>query len=388
MYTALTFRLYPNRYQLSMFYRTSGSCRWLYNKCLAHKIRVYNKKDTILSKNYFINQLPTLKTKYPWLSEVPSQALQQSLIDMEKAYQNFFKGNARYPKFKKYSDKRSFRLPQHCEVSILNQSLYLPKIGHVKAKGNFHLYQFEPVQSITVSQDSDGKWYASVLIKKDTTNYFHIHEYQSCGIDIGIKKPLTVSYVDTDGKEKHKFIGKKFSKELAKKENRRKKYQRQYARKQKGSKNQEKAKRKLAKAFYREKECRKNFIEQTSYKLASKFETVVFEDLKLKNMTRSAKGTVEEPGTNVRAKSGLNREMLRLGHGSLVLRTEQKTRKFQGTFLRVDPRRTSQECRKCGHTCKENRKGSVFLCIKCSHTEHADVNAGFNILDKGLKLVA
>lgn len=385
-YYTIRFRLYPNQEQIKLFYKTSGCCRFIYNKCLAHKIWTYDKKSITLSKNYFMKQLTKLKKmeKYEWLKEVPSQTLQQSIIDLFKAYDNFFRHGKGYPNFKKRSDGRKFRLPQHCEVDIENRKLLLGKIGWVSARGSFDLYHNEKVNSITVSQDSDSNWYASVLIGRDTRILDHRHLYDAAANDIGVAVPLTTVYEDHDGKIVVNFGGLKFKSQLKEKEKRRIRYQRQYSRKTKGSKNQEKARLKLAKAYYREAQCRKNFSEQTSVRLARLFQFVIYEGLKLKNMTKSAKGTVEEPGTNVSAKSGLNRELLSLNHGYTVLRTEQKCRKYGGVVLYVDPRRTSQECSACGHTSKTNRvTRDLFHCQNCSHEEHADVNAGKNILKRG-----
>jgi putative transposase len=385
-YYTIKFRLYPNREQFELFYKTSGSCRFLYNKCLAHKIRMYDKKGINLSKYYFMKQLTKLKKmdKYEWLKEVSAQALQQSIIDLFKAYDNFFKHGSGFPNFKKFRDKRSFRLPQSCSVDLDSRKLLLGKLGWCKARGSFDLYHNEKVNSITVSQDSDNNWYASVLIERDTRIKDHQHPYVACGNDLGVAVPLTTVYADHNGKYIHNFGGHIFSKELLKKEKRRNRYQKSYSRKQKGSNNQEKARLKLAKAFYKEKQCRKNFSEQTSVRLARLFQFVIYEGLNMKNMTRSAKGTIEEPGTNVKAKSRLNLAMRRLGLSQLVIKTNQKCRKYGGSVLYVDPKRTSQECSECDYTHKKNRiSRDLFHCQNCSHQEHADVNAGKNILKRG-----
>lgn len=385
MYYAIKFRLYPTEEQLILFHKTSGCVRWVYNKCLRHKQYMYDTYEKTMSKNYYMGYLPQWKKKYSWLAEPDSQTLQQSLIDLFRAYDRFFKHGSGYPKFKKYSDKRSFRIPQRVEVNVEERKLLLGKIGWCTARGSYNLYLNEKVNSITVSQDTDNNWYASVLIERDTVVHNHRHRYEACGIDLGVVKPLTVCYENQSEEPRHRFGGVKFSQELTKKELRRKKYQKQYSRKIKGSKNQEKAKKKIAKAFYKEKQVRKNFQEQTSVRLASLFRYVIFEDLRIGFMTKSAKGTVDNPGTNVKAKQGLNREMRRLGLSQLVLRTEQKSEKYGSEVIYVNPFRTSQECSICGYTDKENRVSrDLFLCKKCNHSEHADVNAGRNILRKGL----
>jgi putative transposase len=115
--------------------------------------------------------------------------------------------------------------------------------------------------------------------------------------------------------------------------------------------------------------------------LATSFQTIKFEDLKLSNMTRSSKGTVQNPGKNVAAKSGLNREMLRLGLSTLVLRTEQKSMTNGGQVVYINPKFTSQTCSCCGVIDKKSRiSQSKFVCVHCGYTLNADINAALNIL--------
>jgi putative transposase len=182
-----------------------------------------------------------------------------------------------------------------------------------------------------------------------------------------------------------------FKEALAKKERKRKHDQRSLSKKKKGSKNWIRAKAKVAKVakvakdYYKEKQFRKDYLEKASTKIAKGFALVAVEDLKLKNMTKSAKGTVEKPGTHVAAKSGLNREMLRLGLGYFLLRLEQKCTKFGGQFVRVNPKYTSQTCCECGYKHKLNRKNqSDFVCLECGFELNADINAAYNILDRAL----
>ena len=104
-------------------------------------------------------------------------------------------------------------------------------------------------------------------------------------------------------------------------------------------------------------------------------------------MTKSAKGTVENPGTNVAQKTGLNRSLQRFGLAELVTRIEQKTAYFGGTLIKVNARNTSRKCNVCGHTEKGNRKSQVkFECLECGHIDNADRNAALNILMLGLKV--
>jgi putative transposase len=204
------------------------------------------------------------------------------------------------------------------------------------------------------------------------------------GIDLGVVRPVTVAYENGSA-----VAGRKASRVLKEKELKRRRYQRQLARKQRGSSNREKSRHKLSRAYQCERNYRKDWVEKTSTKLATTFRVIIFEDLKLNNMTRSAKGTVESPGKNVAAKAGLNRELLRLGIAQLVLRTTQKAERLGGLVIKVDPKFTSQTCSECGVIDKSSRKSqAVFHCTSCGHTLNADKNAARNILSRGLALAA
>jgi transposase len=133
----------------------------------------------------------------------------------------------------------------------------------------------------------------------------------------------------------------------------------------------------IARLKAHETETRKDWTEKTSTDIARRFDVIRVEDLKIGNMTRSAKGTLENPGRNVRQKAGLNREIMRSGWGLLVRRMEDKA---PGRVERVNPAFTSQRCSACGHTAPESRKSqALFACVACGFTLNADVNAARNI---------
>ena len=130
---------------------------------------------------------------------------------------------------------------------------------------------------------------------------------------------------------------------------------------------------------------RKEQANQITAELAKNKSLVVIEDLKLRNMTRSAKGTADAPGKNVKQKSGLNREILNSGLYEIRRQLEYKTQRHKGMLLAVDPKFTSQMCSECGHVAKENRKSqAVFTCSKCGFSANADVNAAINIKQRGI----
>ncbi len=155
--------------------------------------------------------------------------------------------------------------------------------------------------------------------------------------------------------------------------------QRKLARAQRGSNRRAEVKLAIARPKARETDRRKDWVEKTSADLARLFEVIAVERSKVSAMTRSARGTVEAPGRNVRQKAGLNRGILAAGWGRLVTRLE---RKAPGRVRRIDPRFTSQTCDACGHRAGESRESqALFRCVACGHRVNADVNAARNIRD-------
>jgi transposase len=153
--------------------------------------------------------------------------------------------------------------------------------------------------------------------------------------------------------------------------------QRKLARANRGSNRRDRLKIAIARLKAREADARKDWAEKLSSDLARRFDVIRIEDLRVRDMTRSAKGTIEKPGKNVRAKAGLNREILASGWGVLMRRLEQKA---PGRIEKISPAYTSQRCSGCGHVTSENRKSqAVFACTCCGYACNADVNAARNI---------
>jgi putative transposase len=140
------------------------------------------------------------------------------------------------------------------------------------------------------------------------------------------------------------------------------------------------ASRRLARAKEREANARRDWLHQVSRGIVGRFDRIVLEALNLRGMTRTAKGTSEEPGVGVRAKAGLNRALLDAGFGMLASLIREKAAYAARTVIEVDARYSSQTCSACGHACKESREGPRFLCVRCGHGADADVNAAQVIL--------
>ena len=132
---------------------------------------------------------------------------------------------------------------------------------------------------------------------------------------------------------------------------------------------------------------RQDFIHKLTYNLVKNNSIILVEDLKLMNLTKSAKGNAQSHGKNVSQKSGLNRVILDLGISEFYRQLIYKCNWYGRTLIKVDPKYTSQECSNCGHTCKENRRTQeIFECVKCGHKDHADLDASIVIFRRGLAI--
>ena len=214
----------------------------------------------------------------------------------------------------------------------------------------------------------DGhRWRAFVFYEIEAER--RLDDSEVLGVDMNVRQVAT-----SDG---HFY----FLPDLRKKEARRKRYQRRMARQVKGSNRRKDTKKKLAKVSRKIANIRKNWIHKTTKEIAGKCGTVIVEDLKLRNMTASAKGTIENPGKNVKQKAELNRAILDTAFGEIRKNLEYKC----GRLIEVNPAYTSQTCHKCRHADKENRKTQArFLCVNCGFGSNADTNAAMNIRRLGM----
>lgn len=371
MLKAVKIRLYPTTEQQTAIAQQIGAARYVYNRSLALRKFAYTKFGIKLGKFDLIKRITTLKErdKTSWLKDADSQALQQSIANMDKAYQHFFKGGG-FPKFKsRHHSRQSYQYPQR--VKIDGSKVYLPKVGWVKCKGLREDFKGK-IKTVTVSHEAN-LYHAALLIDDGIETVPVCTNINAIGLDVGVS--LVVA--DSEG-------GMTKPLDLVHELTRLRVRAQQLSRKKKGSKNRAKAKVKLAKQNLRIANMRKDFLHKLS-KSYSENQTVVVEDLKIKNMTKSAKGTEEKPGKQVAQKRGLNRSITQQSWGLFFEMLEYKVKARGGKFVKVDPRHTSQACNVCGHVSSENRlKQEKFVCKACGHRANADVNAAKNIRDRGI----
>jgi len=370
-------RLYPNKEQQQLIHKTFGSCRFVYNQLLDAKIKAYECGDNLSIYELKKRLVPMKKAKGgEFLNEVDSTALQNSVLNMDKAFKNFFrmikKGERKgFPKFK--SKHNSYQSYQTSTAKIKNGKLYLPKIGEVKAIFHRGIIAGK-IKTVTVTCVAN-QYYASINYDNGVEEQVGVNNGQVVAIDVGVKIFAQVSNGE-------KIIVDK-AHDLSKDIVRVKKFQKSLSRKQKGSNNYKKAKLKLSKAHLKIRNKREDFLHKVSHKL-SENQAIIVESLKIKNMSKSAKGTIESPGKNVKAKSGLNRSILQQSWGKFFEMLEYKLKRNGGELIKVNPKYSSQTCPKCGYISKENRKTQAkFKCVKCGYYGNADYVASVNLLKLG-----
>ena len=372
---AFKFALQPNGEQLRNLRQFAGSCRFVYNKGLALNLERYEKKEQRLGYAGLCALLPNWKMEHAFLSEVPAQALQQALKNLERAYTNFFQKRADFPKFKKKGQRESFRVPQGFEVDNGNGRVKVPKMGWMRYRKSQEV--LGEAKNITISE-SCGKWFASIQTERDVTTPQH-PSTSAVGMDWGVVNFVTLSNGEVVGQCQPL---KKFLPKLAK-------LQRRMARKNKFSKNWRKAKARVAKLHWKIANIRKDFVHQSSKAISKNHAVVFVEDLQVQNMSRSSKGTKAKPGKRVIQKSGLNRAILDASPFELRRQLEYKTQWRGGLLVAVPPQNTSRKCPECQHTAAENRKRQAkFVCVECGYSAPADYVGAVNIKEAGFALLA
>ena len=357
--------------------RFAGACRFVFNRALALQNENHEAGNKYIPYGKMASWLVEWKnaTEMQWLKDSPSQPLQQSLKDLERAYKNFFQKRAAFPRFKKRGQNDAFRYPQGVKLDQENSRIFLPKLGWMRYRNSRQVTGV--VKNVTVSQ-SCGKWYISIQTESEVSTPVH-PSASMVGLDAGVAKLATLS----DGtvfEPVNSF--QKNQKKLAR-------LQRQLSRKVKFSNNWQKQKRKIQRLHSCIANIRRDYLHKVTTTVSKNHAMIVIEDLKVSNMSKSAAGTVSQPGRNVRAKSGLNRTILDQGWYEMRRQLEYKQLWRGGQVLAVPPAYTSQRCACCGHTAKENRLSqSKFRCQACGYTANADVNGARNILAAGHAVLA
>ncbi len=367
MLNATKIRLYPTSAQRDALARQFGCARWVFNWGLDLSRRTYLEAGKGLTYRDLQNQLPKLKQEHEWLREADSQALQQALQNLAAAYEAFFKGRARYPRFRSKHGRQSFAYPQRVKITERRDngwgSLYLPKVGQVRAK--IHREIAGKIKTVTISLDAAGRYWASILTDDDAPLPTVSADGAAVGIDVG----LTHFAVTSSGR---KIANRRFIKRAA--ANLRRK-QKALSRKQKGSKSRQKARLQIARAHEKVRRTRADFLHKLSRQLVTESQLIAVEDLNVKGMMRNrslAKAIGDCSWSMFTAK--------------LAYKAERGGKAFIKCH-RFFP--SSKACNDCGHVA-ESMPLNIrrWTCQHCGSDHDRDINAAKNIRDEGLRIWA
>ncbi len=344
----------------------------LYNYALEERKRAWKEEKKSITYSHQQNALPKLKEKDPSLKLVHSQVLQDCLRRVDNAFRKFFRKEAKYPKKKKLYKYSSFAFPQVwmkqkgrlVEVIKLEKKnsrfayLHLPKLGKLKIRLNREI-DWTKARTVTVKREPSGKWYVCVTVEAELDEVLREAHEKAVGIDLGVKNLVTTS--EGEFIEHPKFL------HLL--EKRLKREQKRLSRKEKGSNNWKKQRRRVAKVHERIKNARRDFLHKLSRYLVNNYDHISFEDLDIKGLVQN---------------SNLAKLILDAGWGTLITFVAYKAVMAGARVVRVDPSYTTQDCSVCGFRVPKTLAKRLHECPECGAVMDRDYNASVNLLQKGL----
>ena len=366
LHLAVKVRLYPTPEQKKLLSEHFGCARWWWNYGLNKSIETYRDTGKGLGRSALNALLPKLKKdeETAWLGQCYSQVLQAVTLNLTTAYKNFFDGRARFPRFKSKHGKQSIQYPQN--VKVRNGAVKLPgTIGTVRAK--IHRVIEGTIKTVTVSLDTSGKYYASILSEVEGENPAVSTEGKVIGIDLGLKHFAVTS----DDKKVSKYDNPRH---LAKHEKNLKRKQQKLAKKQKGSKSKHKYRKVVARVHERVSNSRADFLHKLSRKLVNENQVVVVENLHVKGMIRN---------------HNLAQAISDAGWGTFTNFLAYKLEKKGGKLVEIDrwfP--SSKLCSNCYYQVSEMPLDlREWTCPHCGTHHDRDGNAATNIRAEGIRML-
>ncbi|KAA0911355.1 RNA-guided endonuclease TnpB family protein [Pusillimonas sp. ANT_WB101] len=371
---AFKYELRPDGQQQRQMRRFAGSCRFVFNKALALQRARYEQGEKKLGYAGLCKELTAWRngSETPWLKDAPVHPLQQTLKDLERAYANFFAKRADFPRFKKKGQSDSLRYPDPKQIKLDqgNARIFLPKLGWLRYRNSREV--LGTVKNVTVSL-SGGKWFVSIQTEREVEQPLP-QSTTAVGIDMGIARFATLS----DGSHLEPLNSFK------RHETALRKAQQAMSRKTTFSNNWKKAKARVQRIHSRIGNTRRDYLHKATSTISQNHAMVCIEHLQVRNMSKSGAGSTEKPGTNVRAKSGLNKAILDQGWFEFRRQLDYKLAWNGGYLIAVPPQNTSRTCPACGHVSKDNRQTQAqFACVECGFEENADLVGAINILRAG-----
>lgn len=368
------FRVYPTPAQTVALAQFFGAARWVWNTALAWRSVAYKHDGERVSGVDFSRELTWLKRLEPfaWLKTIPATVLVQTLRDQDRAFANFFAKRARYPRFKKRRAEASirFQLDQRCVMNNYHAGklLKLPGLGALKVR-----WSRIPVgvpKMVTLRRDAAGRYFVAFMVEEVVEQY--PARSSGVGIDLGVKDVIVTSDGHKSSNPRH----------LRRYQRRLKWAQRRLARKQKGSQRWQKQRQRVARLHARVADTRRDTQHKLTTGLVKTYGLIAMEDLNVRGMSASAKGTADKPGKRVKQKAGLNRSILDAGFGEIRRQLDYKCQ-WHGRVLFVADRfaPTSKTCSECGTVMDSlPLRIRAWKCPTCGAVHDRDTNAARNLL--------
>lgn len=359
---AYKFRIYPNAEQQIVFAKTFGCVRFIYNRMLADKIKYYEE-----TKQKLNNTPAQYKKEFEWLKEVDSLALANAQMNLQTAYSNFFRSpKVGFPKFKsKKSNRKSYTT--NCvngNIKLENNYITLPKVGKVKVKQHRIVPSDYKLKSVTVSQSPSGKYYASILFEYEN-QVQEIEPQTFLGLDFSMHE----LYKDSNGNEScYPRYYRQAEKKLARE-------QRKLSKMQKGSKNRNKQRIKVARLYEKVANQRKDFLHKQSRQITNVYDCVCIENLDMKAMSQGLH---------------FGKSISDNCWGMFTTYLKYKLEDMGKQLVKVDKFfASSQICNVCGYKNSEIKDLAVreWDCPQCSTHHDRDINAAINIRNEGMRIV-
>jgi len=372
------FKLRPTRAQYALLVGVLEQQRQLYNAALQERIEAWRKANVPVTKLDQFKALTQIRAFDDTYASLPVAMSRWSIARVDDAFKGFFgrvkRGvKAGFPRFRSFHRWRSFGFDEWNGIRIRgDRLLFKPFQNGLRMKMHRPIPDGAVFKSCTFTKVG-RHWYVSLAVDVAAAAE-HPMPDTVIGLDFGLEYLLTTS----DGVHvENSRPGKKRQKQL-------RKAQRALARCRRGSNRRRKARERLARLQRRTANARSTYLHQVAAPLARRYALIAVEKLRVKNMVRSARGTADEPGRNVRQKAGLNRSMHDASAARLFDYLSYKAERAGGTLVRVDARNTSQDCSSCGERVPKDLSQRMHRC-GCGAELHRDHNAALNILQRALQ---
>ena len=373
MYRAYKFRIYPNDKQRILLNKSFGCVRFVYNYYLDKA----KKEKNINAYSYIKDYTSILKYQYSFLQEVDSILIRQTIFNLENSYKNFFNLGYGYPKYKSKHSRisyttnaiySSYKDKRYCniELDLINKKIKLPKIKWINARGYRNLDKIDGrIINATISKEPNSKYYVSLVYELSELNIFNIIPRNIVGLDLGIKKLMTLS--DGITYDNNKTI-EKYQKQINR-------INRSLSRKIKGSNNFYKCKQKLANIYSKLKNARKYYSHNITKKVTDNYDIITCEKLNTSNM--------------ITKNNNLSKKIIDATFYEIIRQLQYKS-KYKGKyFYQIDTYYpSSQTCSVCNNIDRKYKeiKERKYYCNSCKSIIDRDLNASINIMFEGLKL--